>query len=89
MSMKGIRTFAGVMSIMQQARGELLEMATRNSSITGSVSDKQDIRLAQLLDDMKDSVKDEFCKMTMQEYDDNSNNGSRHSSRKGKGSKGR
>lgn len=88
MSKEGISKFAEVMSIMQQARCELLRLGTKTSKIMGSVSGKQDIQLARLLGDAKDRVKEEFCKITMQEYDAN-NNGSRCSSRKGKGRKGR
>lgn len=78
--MEGIRKFAGVMSIMQETRGELLQMGSLPGNV-GTSSVNQDLRLAQLLDDAKDAVKEEFCKVTMQETNDNSNHGTRHSSR--------
>ena len=54
MSLKGITKFAKVMSYMQTARGELLGMKT-----------KQDLRLGQLLYEMKELVKVRFAKETL------------------------
>jgi len=53
MSKEGIKLFAKTLSDMQEARHELL------------MGDNQDICLGQLLDDAKDSVKDQFCKITL------------------------
>ena len=60
MSFNGIYVFANVLSDMQTARDRLLQ-----SGCKGPV-DKQDIRLAQMLDDMKDTVKEEFTRVTLQ-----------------------
>ena len=54
MSHKGICRFAKVLSEVQTARGELLGMKT-----------KQDLRLGQLLHEMKELVKARFVKETL------------------------
>jgi len=54
MSKQGIKKFAGILSAMQETRGELLR------------GDNQDIRLGQLLETAKDAVKHEFCKITVE-----------------------
>jgi hypothetical protein len=53
MSMKGIQTFAKALSVMQESRIELLG------------GDPVDMRLSQLLEDAKESVKDKFCGLTL------------------------
>ena len=59
MSKEGIRLFASVLNTAQHVRGEIFTQSTTKGRI-----DKVDIRLAHLLDIMKDSIKDEFCKLT-------------------------
>ena len=53
MSINGIKKFAGILSYMQETRNELL------------AGDNQDIRLGQMLEEMKSSKSDEFCKLTI------------------------
>ena len=55
MSKEGMKLFAAVLSQMQETRVALL----------GS-KDNKDIRLGQLLEKMKESVKEEFCKITLE-----------------------
>lgn len=55
MSMEGIKRFADVMSVIRQARIDLVGMG-----------DNQDIRLGQLLLTAHDSVKDDFAKITIE-----------------------
>lgn len=57
MSQDGIQLFAGVLSAIQEARGKLL-----GEGIDGH--DKQDFRLAQMLDEMEASVRYEFALQT-------------------------
>lgn len=60
MSDEGIKIFASVLTIAQQARYELIKMGTEDPI------DKEDIRLGHLLDEMKDSVKEKFYKITLE-----------------------
>jgi hypothetical protein len=61
MSQAGIEKFAAVLSHIQHERGELLRMGSQPGKI-----DKQDIRLAQLLEQAKDAVKKEFAEITVE-----------------------
>jgi hypothetical protein len=54
MSLKGIYRFGKILSDMQQARGELFAM-----------NNKQDVRLGQMLQEMKDLVKERFANETL------------------------
>jgi hypothetical protein len=56
MSKKGIKLFASVLSDMQTTRIELLG------------GDNEDKRLGQMLEEMKDFKKDEFCQITINGY---------------------
>ena len=60
MSLKGINKVAKILSAMQSTRQELL----RTGSKTGKVN-KQDIRLAQLLEEGKDAMVKKFVKETI------------------------
>ena len=60
MSIDGIKKFAKVLSIMQETRGELLKMGTRQGKMN-----HQDIRLGQLLEKANDHVKWDFTKETL------------------------
>ena len=64
MSKKGIKRFAKILSDMQVARYEILQLATKQDISTKSA--QQDIRLSHLCEDMKDSVKNEFIRITME-----------------------
>ena len=59
MSKEGIERFAAVLSQMQVTRIQLLGMTTDNGS-----PDKQDLKLAQLLERAQDEVKDDFTRIT-------------------------
>jgi hypothetical protein len=72
MSIKGIKMFAGILSEMQETRGKLLAMATKGSSgLPGhpvkhpKPVDFVDLRLGQMLEEMKDSAKHEFTALTL------------------------
>lgn len=60
MSREGIKKFAEVLSIMQETRGELLRMGTKQGRVN-----KQDIRLGQLLETAKDHIKMDFTEETL------------------------
>lgn len=60
MSKEGLMLFASVLENAQETRVRLLNLAKKSSPV-----DKKDVRLSQMLDEMKDTVKDEFCKLTM------------------------
>ena len=62
MSRAGIEKFAQVMSVMQEARRELLAMGC--GPIYGQKVDQQDILLGQLLEKAKDAVQPDFLKIT-------------------------
>jgi hypothetical protein len=62
MSKRGIHIFAKVLETAQTSRDELFRLATAK---VGEL-DKTDICLAQLLDKMKDSIKEEFYKLTIE-----------------------
>ena len=64
MSIKGVKIFADVLSIMQEERNKLLHMSTKFHM--DSKSAQQDLLLGQLLDEAKDAIKDKFCKITME-----------------------
>jgi len=64
MSLKGIKRFAKILSDMQTARYEILHMATNADLSTESAH--QDLRLSHLIEDMKDSVKSEFNRITLE-----------------------
>ena len=71
MSKQGIKIFADVLSVMQEERQRLIKLGCSEDAGCGkatpiSKSSKQDILLGQLLDKVKDAVKDEFCKITME-----------------------
>ena len=64
MSQSGIKKMAEVFRHLQQVRHELLEMGT-----SGKLSDpshQQDIRLANLCEDMKDAVSKRFSEITVE-----------------------
>lgn len=63
MSMKGIKKFAEVLTLMQQYKHELIEMGAKK---VGTKEGNQDMRLGQLLEVAKNSVKDEFTKITIE-----------------------
>ena len=60
MSKNGLLKTANIFFLMQQARGELLEMGAKNH-------DKQDILLGQLLEVGKDAMAEKFEKLTLME----------------------
>ena len=60
MSMEGIKKFAKVLSIMQETRGELIKMGTKQGKIN-----QQDVRLGQLLGKANDHVKRSFTQETL------------------------
>jgi hypothetical protein len=62
MSKKGILNVAEVFSIMQNVRIELMDNKGKDPS---SLEYHQDLRLATLLDEMKDFGKEKFSKITM------------------------
>jgi hypothetical protein len=62
MSKKGILSVAEVFSIMQNVRIELLRGEGKD---TASLEYHQDLRLATLLDAMKDFGKEKFSEITM------------------------
>jgi len=59
MSMRGIKIVAKVFSDLQTARHELLAMGTKKGKIN-----KQDIQLAQLVEEMKEATKNKFNQIT-------------------------
>jgi hypothetical protein len=61
MSKQGIQKIAKVFSIMQETRQELMREATLRDK-----TDLQDIRLAQLLEDGNNAMKDGFCSITLE-----------------------
>ena len=67
MSQKGIERFAQALSDLQTARNELLNMGAENIDKEGAKSGNQDIRLGQMCDEMKDLVKEEFSRITLEE----------------------
>lgn len=62
MSVKGVALFASVLNVAQQTRYELIKMGSESSP-----ADQEDIRLGHLLDEMKDSIKDKFCEIMLEE----------------------
>lgn len=56
MSKQGLQKFAKILSDMQTIRLKLLE----------DPKEHQDLRLGQLLEKMKEFVKEEFCKITFE-----------------------
>jgi hypothetical protein len=64
MSVAGIGITAKVLSVMQEGRQELLRMSCPAIGPL-SESQKQDLLLAQLLETIKESVKNEFCQITL------------------------
>lgn len=64
MSKKGIKLAAEAFGHLQRIRVELLSLGGE-ATLQKSGSGNQDIRLAQLLDDVKDSVKDRFVEETL------------------------
>lgn len=66
MSAQGIEIAAKAFQTLQQLRGELLELGSAPGAV-GTPSGNQDIRLGQLLDDMKDAGKDRFAKITVED----------------------
>ena len=54
MSKEGIKEFSNVLFVMQNTRYKLLK----------NNKDKIDIRLAQMLEEMKELIKNEFIKLT-------------------------
>ena len=64
MSTTGIQLFANALSHLQSIRGELLRMGSKQCA---TKSGQQDMRLAQLLDVAKDSVKHEFTAITVED----------------------
>lgn len=64
MSMKGIKKVAAIFEAMQSTRQELIRMGS-----TGRI-DQQDIRLAHVLEEMKDAGKVKFGKITTEKSDE-------------------
>lgn len=62
MSKAGIQKFARILSNMQTARLELLQMGSKQSECS-TPSGHQDILLGQLLEKAKDAVKDDFMRI--------------------------
>jgi len=60
MSKEGIKRAAQAFSDLQQARGDLMKMATEKDPV-----DKIDLALAQLMDRGKDAMKDRFGELTL------------------------
>ena len=65
MSAKGIRKFADLLFTMQKVRHDLLETGCRPRPR----KDNQDIRLGQMIDEMKDSALKEFYEITVGKYE--------------------
>lgn len=63
MSQHGIKIMAEVFSFIQQKRDELLAMGCKRPS---TFEGKQDIKLGQLCEDMKDATKERFCRITVE-----------------------
>ena len=68
MSHKGVHAAASVFSYMQEVRRELLELGTR-PGVKGTPEGNQDIKLAQMLEDGKDAMKEKFTKLTLEDTD--------------------
>ena len=79
MSMKGIKRFAQVLSDLQTAKRELIDMGTKElpelytkgkptkkENLGATKEQLQDIRLGQLLDQAGNAVKHEFTKITIE-----------------------
>ena len=62
MSKKGIKRFANILTQMQLVRGELIGMGCKK---IGTKEGNQDIRLGQMLEEMKEHIKKEFIKITL------------------------
>lgn len=60
MSVKGIQIVAEVFLDLQNTRQKLLAMGSKKGAI-----DKQDIQLAQLIEDMKEATARKFIKITI------------------------
>jgi hypothetical protein len=70
MSQKGIQLAAEAFSLLQQIRYQLLKMGSGNS-FPGKPGrkkkvDHQDMRLAKMIEDMKDAGKHAFAKITVE-----------------------
>lgn len=60
MSREGLEIAAKVFSDMQESRGLLLRIATEKKPI-----DQQDLRLAQMLEEMEEAGKEKFTRLTL------------------------
>lgn len=60
MSMEGLKLFGQSLFELQSTRNKLLHRCTMAPTV-----DKTDMRLAQMLDEMKDGVKEEFARLTL------------------------
>lgn len=58
MSKQGVERMAQVFNEMQIARGDLLKMASEKPRV-----DTVDLRFAQMLEEAKDTIKDEFAEL--------------------------
>jgi hypothetical protein len=65
MSWKGIHKVAGILTQMQQLRGELISMGSKGKAL-GTKEGNQDIRLGQMLEKAKDSIKWDFARITLE-----------------------
>jgi hypothetical protein len=65
MSWKGIHKVAAILTEMQQARSELISMGSKGKAL-GTKEGNQDIRLGQMLEKAKDSIKWDFAKITLE-----------------------
>jgi len=67
MRKQGIEIVAETLSVVQQRSGELMRLGC---SQPDTLSGQQDIRLAHLLDQMKDCIKEDFCKETVKDIEE-------------------
>ncbi len=66
MSQQGVRLAAKILSQMQQARLDLIELGTC-PELVGTPSGNQNIRLGQLFETAKDAIKDEFARIVAED----------------------
>ena len=66
MSKEGVKLMAEVFSLMQQTRGRLIALGSKQSDTKGG---HRDIRMGQMLEEAKEGIKDEFMKITIEETD--------------------
>ncbi len=69
MSQQGVRLAAKILSQMQQARLDLIELGTRPEMV-GTKSGNQDIKLGQLFETAKEAIKDRFASIVSEDVAD-------------------